>query len=112
MNFAGRAAKRSSAAWVSDLRGCGDGRARAIGDLHALLRLAALYTLGRTAIPGTAMAPADFKQIADACAREAVLLILAQLPEYRPGHQFTTWAYKYVVRKTLAVARAARVERQ
>ncbi len=112
MNFAGRPAKRSSNAWVHDLRGCGDGRARAIGDLHALLRLAALYTLGRTALPGTAMAPADFKKIADTCAREAVADILDRLPEFRPEHTFTTWAYKYVVRQALSVAREARVERQ
>lgn len=110
MNFAGRPAKRSSAAWVRDLGSGGSGRARAIGDLHALLRLAALYTLGRTALPGTTMAPADFKKIADTCAREAVLVILDRLPAFRPEHTFTTWAYKHVVRQALAVTREARGE--
>ncbi len=110
MNLVRIASKRSSAGWVRDLSSCGDGQALAIGDLHALLRLAALYTLGRAALPGTTMAPAEVEQIADQCAREAVRIILDRLPEYRPERRFTTWAYKYVVRNALSVARATRGE--
>ncbi len=112
MNFVGIAAKRSSAAWVRDLASRGDGQAVAIDDLYALLHLAALYTLGRAARPGSAMAPAEAEQIAETCARESVLVILEQLPEFRPEQRFTTWAYKHVVHRALSVARAALVHSQ
>jgi RNA polymerase sigma-70 factor (ECF subfamily) len=112
MNLVEIAAKRNSAAWVRDLSSCGESHALAIGDLHALLRVAALYSLGRTALPGTAIAPAEVEQIAEQCARESVLVILDRLPQFQPDHRFTTWAYKYVVRNALSVARAALAERQ
>jgi hypothetical protein len=112
MNFVGLAAKRSSAAWVRDLGSRSDGQTVAVDDLHALLHLAALYTLGRAARPGTDMAPAEAEQIAETCAREAVLVILERLPEFRPEQRFTTWAYKHVVHRALAVARAAPVQSQ
>jgi RNA polymerase sigma-70 factor (ECF subfamily) len=105
MNSLGIKTQRSSEAWARDLRGCGEVQAAAISDLSDLLRRAALYTLNRTAANGIALAPAQATQIAEACARASVLVILQRLPEFRPESTFTTWAYKFVVRHTLAAAR-------
>jgi RNA polymerase sigma-70 factor (ECF subfamily) len=112
MNNAGIEAKRSSAAWVRDLSSHGVVQATAIGELSALLRRAALYTLRRPAVSGPALARASVEQIAETSSREAVQVILERLPEFRPGSQFTTWAYKFAVRHTLTAARAARAEQE
>jgi RNA polymerase sigma-70 factor (ECF subfamily) len=97
--------KRSSEAWVRELSGRGEVQAAAISDLSDLLRRAALYTLNHAALNGTVLAQAQAKQIAEACTRESVLAILHRLPDLRPESKFTTWAYKFVVRHTLAAAR-------
>jgi DNA-directed RNA polymerase specialized sigma24 family protein len=112
MNNAGIDAKRSSAAWVRDLSSHGVVQATAIGELNTLLRRAALYTLSRPAVSGPALARARVEQIVEASSRDAVQVILERLPEFRPGRQFTTWAYKYAVRNTLKAARAARAEQE
>ena len=108
MNMVGIEAKRSSAAWVRDLSGRGEVQAVAIDQLGDLLRRAALYTISRGNMPGTAMPRAQVKQIAEACTRESVQDILDRLPEFRPESKFTTWAYKFVVRHALAAIRLHR----
>ena len=105
MNTVGREAERSSAAWVRDLSGRGEVRSVAVDELGNHLRRAALYTLSRAASNGTALAPAQAEQIAEASTREAILVILDLLPEFRPESKFTTWAYKFVVRNALAAIR-------
>ena len=107
MNSPGLETKRSSEAWAHDLSSCGEVQAVAISALSEFLRRAALYTLNRRAANGTALAPAQAAQIAEACARASVVVILQRLPEFRPESKFTTWAYKFVVRHTLAAARSA-----
>jgi hypothetical protein len=104
------AAKRNSQAWVRDLSCGGEVQAIAVGELSALLRWAALYTLSRSVVLGRALAPAQAEQIAETSTRESIVAILNRLPELRPESRFTTWAYKFVVRQTLAAARAARGE--
>ena len=108
MNSGRTRAKRSSEAWVRDLSSGGEIQTIAVGELSTLLRWAALYTLSRSAVPGYALAPAQAEQIAETSTRESILAIMKRLPEFRPGSQFTTWAYKFAVRHTLAAARAAR----
>lgn len=98
MTMDGIQAQRSGAAWVRDLTSRGQAQAVAIDDLSKLLRRAALYTLRRTAGPATTLARAQVEQIAEACVREAVLVVLDRLPEYRPESKFTTWAYKFAVK--------------
>jgi RNA polymerase sigma-70 factor (ECF subfamily) len=97
--------QRSSEAWACDLSGRGEVQAAAISDPSDLLRRAALYTLNRPAANGTALPPAQATQIAEACARASVLVILQRLLEFRSESKFTTWAYKSVVRHTLAATR-------
>jgi hypothetical protein len=104
------AAKRNNQAWVRDLRRGGEVQAIAVSELSALLRWAALYTLSRSVVPGRTLTPAQAEQIAETSTRESIVVILKRLPEFRPGSRFTTWAYKFVVRQTLAAARAARGE--
>ena len=108
MNSLGIEAKRSSAAWVRDLSSRGDVQAVAIDDLSDLLRRAALYTLGRATMPETATRRGQVEQIAEACTRESVKVILDRLSEFRTESKFTTWAYKYVVRQALAAIRLHR----
>jgi RNA polymerase sigma-70 factor, ECF subfamily len=108
MNMVGTEAGRNSAAWVRDLSSYGEVQAVAIDELGDLLRRAARYTLSRAPMPGTAMPRAQVEQIAEACARESVQIILDRLPQLRPESKFTTWAYKYVVRHALAAIRLHR----
>jgi RNA polymerase sigma-70 factor (ECF subfamily) len=110
MHSVGTAATRNSQAWVRDLSHGGEVQAIAIGELSALLRWAALFTLSRSVVSGRALAPAQAEQIAETSTRESIALILKRLPELRPESRFTTWAYKFVVQQTLATARAARGE--
>lgn len=108
MNSVGIAAKRNSQAWVCDLSSGGEVQAIAVGELSTLLYWAALYTLSRSVVAGPALPPAQAEQIAETSTRESIVLILKRLPEFRPESRFSTWAYKFVVRHTLAAARAAR----
>jgi RNA polymerase sigma-70 factor (ECF subfamily) len=106
MNTVGIAAKGNSAAWVRDLSSRGEVQAVAIDELGDLLRRAALYTLSRAIMPASALPRAQVEQIAEACTRESVQVILDRLPEFRPESKFTTWAYKFVVRHALAAIRS------
>jgi RNA polymerase sigma-70 factor (ECF subfamily) len=99
---------RSNAAWQRDLAGQGDDQAAAIGELRALLRRAALYTLSRSGIHGASLASSQVEAIAEECAQEALLAILDRLGDFRAESKFTTWAYKFAVNIALTAARRER----
>ena len=101
-------AQRSNQAWLRDLRGHGRAQAAAIDDLTALLRRAALYTLGRMSVHGANPASAQAEQIAEECAQESLLAILDRLQDFRSESKFTTWAYKFAVNHALTAARRER----
>lgn len=101
-------APRSNAAWQRDLAGQGDEQAAAIGELRALLRRAALYTLSRSGIHGASLGSSQVEAIAEECAQEALLAILDRLGDFRAESKFTTWAYKFAVNIALTAARRER----
>jgi RNA polymerase sigma-70 factor, ECF subfamily len=101
-------ATRSNADWLRILAGQGDEQAAAIGDLRALLRRAALYTLSRTGVHGASLASSQVEAIAEECAQEALLAILDRLGDFRAESKFTTWAYKFAVNIALTAARRER----
>jgi RNA polymerase sigma-70 factor (ECF subfamily) len=67
-----------------------------------------LYTLGRTGVHGARLARGQVEQIAEECAQEALLAILARLTDFRAESKFTTWAYKFAVYHALTAARRER----
>jgi len=99
---------RTSEAWLRDLSAAGERQAAAIGDLRALLRRAALYTLGRTGVHGASLAGPQQEAIADEVTQEALLAILDRLGDFRAESKFTTWAYKFAVNLALTAARRER----
>ncbi len=107
-NMANSEANRSNEAWLRDLAGHGEAQAAAIGDLTALLRRAAQYTLGRASVHGASLARGQEEQIAEECAQESLLAILDRLPDFRSESKFTTWAYKFAVNYALTAARRER----
>ncbi len=101
-------APRRNSDWLRDLAGQGDAQAAAIGELRALLRRAAVYTLSRTGIHGASLASSQVEAIAEECAQEALLAILDRLGDFRAESKFTTWAYKFAVNIALTAARRER----
>jgi RNA polymerase sigma-70 factor (ECF subfamily) len=46
--------------------------------------------------------------LAEDCAQEALMAVLARLPDFRGDSKFTTWAYKFAVNIALTAARRER----
>lgn len=101
-------APRTNEAWLRELAGPGEAQDAALAGLRALLRRAARYTLGRSAIHGASLAGPQLEAIADECAQEALMAILGQLGSFGAKSKFTTWAYKFAVNKALTAARRER----
>jgi RNA polymerase sigma-70 factor (ECF subfamily) len=100
--------ERSNEAWIRDLSGSGERHAAAVADLRALLLRGALYTLLRAPVHGTRFLRGQAEEIAEEVAQEAVVAILARLPEFRAEARFTTWAWKFAVNLALTAARRER----
>ena len=97
--------ERSNEDWLRDLRASGHDQAVAVSDLRAYLLRAARYTLHRRAGRGRQRAAADLDQMAEDCAQESLLAILARLETFRGDSRFTTWAYTFAVHTALVAAR-------
>src|SRR5262249_55188253 len=89
--------ERSNADWLRDLRTSGDEQAAAVSDLRAYLLRAARFALHRRAGHRGRAAAADLDQMAEDCAQESLLAILARLDSFRGESRFTTWAYSFAV---------------
>jgi RNA polymerase sigma-70 factor (ECF subfamily) len=70
---------------------------RAVGRLHDLLRRAALHELHRRRgqLPG--LAGPELDDVAQQCADDALVNILAKLDDFKGLSRFTTWAYKFAI---------------
>jgi RNA polymerase sigma-70 factor (ECF subfamily) len=97
--------ERLNEAWLRDLRTSGDDQAAAVSDLRAYLLRAARYALHRRAGRSGHGAAADLDQMAEDCAQESLLAILARLDTFRGDSRFTTWAYTFAVHTALVAAR-------
>jgi RNA polymerase sigma-70 factor (ECF subfamily) len=100
--------ERTNEAWIRDLSAPGAPQAAAIEDLRALLIRGALYALHRTPVHGTPLRRGPAEEIAEECAQEALVAILARLDEFRSESRFTTWAWKFAVNFALTAARRER----
>ena len=81
----------TSRRWVERLRA---GDQQAVADLHGTLRRAALHELHRRRGP---LSGPEFEDVAQQCADDAVVNVLAKLEDFRGLSRFTTWAYKFVI---------------
>jgi RNA polymerase sigma-70 factor, ECF subfamily len=97
--------ERSNDDWQRDLRASGDHQAAAVRDLRAYLLRAARYALHRRASRPGHRVSADLDQMAEDCAQESLLAILARLDSFRGESRFTTWAYTFAVHAALVAAR-------
>ena len=65
--------------------------------LHDVLQRAALHELHRRRGLLTALRGPEFDDVAQQCADDAMMKILARLDDFRGLSRFTTWAYKFVI---------------
>ena len=98
--------RRSNADWIRDLRAGGDVEAAALEELRAYLVRAARFALRKSRLAQDRAGAID--QVAEDCAQDALLAILARLDDFRGDSRFTTWAYKFAVNVALVAARRER----
>ena len=97
---------RTNAEWIRDLKAAGTAQAAALEELRAYLVRAARFALRRG--PLAQDRPGAIDQVAEDCAQDALLAILAKLDDFRGESRFTTWAYKFAVNIALVAARRER----
>jgi RNA polymerase sigma-70 factor (ECF subfamily) len=83
-------------------------QAEAIEQLRALLLRASLYTLVTHLADLHGLEEQERIALAEDCAQEALLAILARLDDFRGESKFTTWAYKFAINIALNRARRER----
>jgi RNA polymerase sigma-70 factor (ECF subfamily) len=84
----------TSQRWVEHLRPDHPRREQAVAKLHDVLRRAAVHELHRRR--GRLSGP-EFDDVAQQCADDAMVNILAKLDDFQGLSRFTTWAYKFVM---------------
>jgi RNA polymerase sigma-70 factor (ECF subfamily) len=72
-------------------------RDEAVEKLHEGLRRAARHELRRRREQLRSLGGPEFDDIAQQCADDAVVNVLARVGEFRGLSRFTTWAYKFVI---------------
>jgi RNA polymerase sigma-70 factor (ECF subfamily) len=82
--------------WLARLTMPGSGRETARRELHDRLLRIARHELRRRPA-GASLSAAEFDELAFDAAGDAMLAILAKLPQFRGESRFTTWAYRFVV---------------
>ena len=87
----------ASQRWVDRLRPGHQRYGQAVAQLHEILHKAALHELHRRRGQLTALRGQEFEDVAQQCADDAMVNILAKLDEFRGLSRFTTWAYKFVI---------------
>ena len=96
---------RSTEDWLKELNADGDQQVEAIADLREILLRASLYSLNRNLNDFANPNQNDVLQLAEDCAQEALMAVLAHLHEFRGESKFTTWAYKFAINMALVAAR-------
>jgi RNA polymerase sigma-70 factor (ECF subfamily) len=90
----------ASRRWVEQLQPGHPRHEQAVGRLHDVLRRAALHELGRRRGLLGSIAGPEFDDLAQQCADDALMNILARVGDFRGLSRFTTWAYKFVIFET------------
>jgi RNA polymerase sigma-70 factor (ECF subfamily) len=83
--------------WVEQLHPEHPGHERAIARLYDILRRAARHELGRrrSQLPG--LAGPELDDVAEQCADDAVVNVMARIDDFKGLSRFTTWAYKFAI---------------
>jgi RNA polymerase sigma-70 factor (ECF subfamily) len=87
----------SSRRWVEQLHPDHPRHEQAVARLHDILRRAALHELRRRRAQLPALAGPELDDVAQQCADDAVLNILARIGDFKGLSRFTTWAYKFAI---------------
>jgi RNA polymerase sigma-70 factor, ECF subfamily len=87
----------ASRRWVEQLRADHPRHDQAVATLHDLLRRAALHELHRRHGQLPTLGGAELDDIAQQCADDAVVNIVARIDDFKGLSRFTTWAYKFAI---------------
>jgi RNA polymerase sigma-70 factor (ECF subfamily) len=87
----------ASRRWVEQLRPDHPRHEQAAAKLHDILRRAAVHELRRRRGQPGALAGPELDDVAQQCADDAVMKILARIDDFRGLSRFTTWVYKFVI---------------
>jgi RNA polymerase sigma-70 factor, ECF subfamily len=83
--------------WVEQLHADHPRHEQAVARLHDVLRRAALHELHRRRTHLPALAGAELDDVANQCADDALVNILARIDDFKGLSRFTTWAYKFAI---------------
>ena len=87
----------ASRRWVERLSPGHPRHDEAVASLHAGLRRAAAHELRRRRGQLGSLSGPEFDDIAEQCADDAVINVLARVGDFRGLARFTTWAYKFAM---------------
>jgi RNA polymerase sigma-70 factor (ECF subfamily) len=68
-----------------------------VAKLHEILRRAAFHELHRRRAQVPGLAGPEFEDLANQCADDALVNILANVNDFKGLSRFTTWAYKFAI---------------
>jgi RNA polymerase sigma-70 factor (ECF subfamily) len=83
--------------WVEQLHPEHPRHEQAVASLHDVLRRAALHELHRRRAQLPALVGPEFDDIAQQCADDAAMNVLARIDHFHGLSRFTTWAYKFAI---------------
>jgi RNA polymerase sigma-70 factor (ECF subfamily) len=87
----------ASRRWIEHLRPTHPRHQHAVAKLHDVLRRAALHELRRRRGQLPALAGPELDDVAEQCADDAIVNILARIDDFKGLSRFTTWAYKFAI---------------
>jgi RNA polymerase sigma-70 factor (ECF subfamily) len=87
----------ASRRWVEQLHAEHPRHEHACARLHEVLQRAAVHELQRRRGQLTALSGPELDDVAQQCANDAMMKILAHVGEFEGLSRFTTWAYKFVI---------------
>ena len=94
-----------SRAWLDGLQASGAERDEAVAQLRQLLLRASRFELGRRRGQLAQLRDPDVEDLAEQCADDACVAVLARLDDFRGASRFTTWAYKFALLETASEVR-------
>jgi RNA polymerase sigma-70 factor (ECF subfamily) len=83
--------------WVEHLNADHPRHEQAVATLHDVLRRAALHELRRRRAQRPVLAGPELDDVAQQCADDALVSILARIDDFQGLSRFTTWAYKFAI---------------
>lgn len=99
--------QRTNGEWLAALRSQGPERDRALTDLRAYFVRGVLVYLARHRSDLGYLGRDELLRFADECTREALLSVEKKLDTFRGDSRFTTWAYRFVIKR--AVGKLGRI---